>query len=36
MEKKLMESGANAYQRSDTEYRIKKYSDWHRPQAEVC
>lgn len=30
MEKKLTDSGAKAYQISDTEYRIKQYSDWHR------
>jgi hypothetical protein len=30
MEKKLTGSGAKAYQRMDTENRIKPYSDWHR------
>ena len=30
MQKKFTPSGAKAYQRSDTEWRIKPYSDWHR------
>ena len=30
MEKKLTDSGAKAYQRSDTENRVQQYSDWHR------
>ena len=30
MEKKVTPSGAKAYQRSDAEWRIKPYSDWHR------
>lgn len=30
MEKKQTGSGAKAYQRNDTEWRIKPYSDWHR------
>ena len=30
MEKKTTSSGAKAYQRTDTEWRIKPYSDWHR------
>ena len=28
--KKHTKSGSKAYQRSDTEWRIKPYSDWHR------
>jgi len=30
LDKKLTDSGAKAYQRSDTEWRLKPYSDWHR------
>jgi hypothetical protein len=30
MEKKVTPSGAKAYQRTDAEWRIKPYSDWHR------
>ncbi len=30
MEKRITDSGAKAYQRTDTEWRIKPYSDWHR------
>jgi len=30
MEKKRTETGAKAYQRTDAEWRIKPYSDWHR------
>ncbi len=31
LEKKITESGAKAYQRgTDSEWRIKPYSDWHR------
>ena len=30
MDKKWTRSGAKAYQRTDTEWRIKPYSDWHR------
>lgn len=30
MEKKITGSGAKAYQREDTEWRAKPYSDWHR------
>jgi len=30
MDKKITGSGAKAYQRSDTEWRLKPYSDWHR------
>ena len=30
IEKKSTASGSKAYQRSDTEWRIKPYSDWHR------
>jgi hypothetical protein len=30
MEKKITDSGAKAYQREDTEWRAKPYSDWHR------
>lgn len=30
MEKKRTDSEAKAYQRSDTENRVKPYSDWHR------
>ena len=30
MQKKHTRSGSKAYQRSDTEWRIKPYSDWHR------
>jgi len=30
MDKKITDSGAKAYQRSDTEWRLKPYSDWHR------
>jgi len=29
-DKKLSDSGAKAYQRSDEEWRIKPYSEWHR------
>lgn len=30
MRKKRTDSGAKAYQRSDSEWRAKPYSDWHR------
>ena len=30
MRKTTTSSGAKAYQRTDTEWRIKPYSDWHR------
>ncbi len=30
MEKKTTDSGSKAYQREDTEWRAKPYSDWHR------
>jgi tryptophan 2,3-dioxygenase len=30
MHKKTTSTGAKAYQRADTEWRIKPYSDWHR------
>ena len=30
MDKKTTNSGSKAYQRDDTEWRIKPYSDWHR------
>jgi hypothetical protein len=33
MEKKLTDSGAKAYQRNDSEWRLKPYSDWHRTLA---
>ena len=33
MEKKVTPSGAKAYQRTDAEWRIKPYSDWHRTLA---
>ena len=30
MDKQVTATGAKAYQRADTEWRIKPYSDWHR------
>jgi hypothetical protein len=33
MDKRLTSTGAKAYQRDDTEWRIKPYSDWHRTLA---
>lgn len=30
MDKKVTETGSKAYQRTDAEWRIKPYSDWHR------